>query len=60
MKYFESVLDSAIKRCDTNIIYDQSFNKGFHEIYPFTTKNISGYINYFDLKQKIVNSWFIR
>lgn len=52
MEYFENILDSAIKRCEGKIIYDQAFCKNFSDIYPFTTENISGYINSFDLRNK--------
>lgn len=52
MLSFENILDSAIKRCDDEIVYDETFCKGFSEIYPFTTENISGYINNFELKNK--------
>lgn len=52
MLSFENILDSAIKRCDDEIVYDEAFCKGFSEIYPFATENISGYINNFELKNK--------
>ncbi len=40
-------LDSAIKRCEGMVVDD-----GIYQIYPFTTENISGYINYFNLNNK--------
>lgn len=49
---FNIVLDNAIKRCEGLVIYDKAFNKGFSQIYPFATENISGYIDKFDLKDK--------
>ncbi len=49
---FDIVLDNAIKRCEGLVIYDKAFNKGFNQIYPFATENISGYIDKFDLKDK--------
>ena len=52
MQDFNIILDNAIKRCEGLIIYDQAFNKGFSDIYPFATENISGYIDKFDLKDK--------
>lgn len=52
MKNFEIVLDSALKRCNDEFVCDQAFQNGFSELYSFTTENISGYINSFDLKEK--------
>lgn len=49
MENFESILDGAIKRCEGKIIDDPAFHKRFDKIYPFTTENISGYINEFNL-----------
>lgn len=51
---FEKNLSLAIKRME-EIFDDEYFNNykdGFCEIYPFTTENIDGYINYFNLKDK--------
>lgn len=51
---FEKNLSLAIKRME-EIFDDEYFNNyknGFCEIYPFTTENIDGYINYFNLKNK--------
>lgn len=47
---FNQHLLNTIKRCEGYVIEDESFKKGFSEIYPFTTENISGYIDFFDLK----------
>lgn len=52
MPKFEEILSSATDRCKGNIIEDAAYNVGFQKIYPFTTENISGYINIFDLKDK--------
>lgn len=42
-------LDIAIKKCDGSLYYE---NDWCYHIYPFTTENISGYIDFFDLKDK--------
>lgn len=47
---FETLLINAIKKCDG--IFLDDFAKGFQMLYPFTTENISGYINNFDLSNK--------
>ena len=47
---FETLLINAIKKCDGVFLDD--FAKGFQMLYPFTTENISGYINNFDLSNK--------
>lgn len=52
MRYSE-VLDLAIQRCDQT--YNNNWNL-FYKIYPFTTENISGYINYFDFNDKSLMS----
>lgn len=52
MENFDVILNNAIKRCEGMIIYDDAFKKNFDNIYPFTTENIAGYINKFDLKNK--------
>ncbi len=49
---FNQNMLNTIKRCEGFIIEDEAFKKGFSEIYPFTTENISGYIDFFDLKDK--------
>lgn len=48
MEYSE-ILDLAIQRCERTYKYDYNF---FYKIYPFTTENISGYINNFDFNNK--------
>ena len=50
--YFESVLTNAILRCEGKYTYDDECRQGFSRIYPFTTENISGYIDKFDLGNK--------
>lgn len=49
-KSFSEIMEYAIKRCNGMIDGDDC--KKFHQIYPFTTENISGYINLFNLKDK--------
>lgn len=44
---FKDILNKAIKSCNGNYIEDD-----FNLIYPFTTENINGYINLFNLKDK--------
>lgn len=44
---FDIDINNAIKICNGQLPAD-----GSCEIYPFTTENISGYINYFDLIEK--------
>lgn len=51
-KELEKALYTAGERCKGNIIIDEAGLNGFEEIYPFTTENIAGYIDYFDLKDK--------
>lgn len=46
---YNNVLNLAVQRCEH--IYNYKWQK-FYDIYPFTTENISGYINYFDLNRK--------
>ena len=48
MDNFDSVLNKAISLCNRELTYDDTFSK----VYSFTTENISGYINYFDLENK--------
>jgi len=54
MENFEKLLCSASKKCEG--YYDEYCAKNlmniFMNIYPFTTKNIAGYIDNFDLKDK--------
>lgn len=49
---FNIILNTAIKQTQGTVIYNEASNKGFGKIYPFTTENISGYINLFNLKDK--------
>lgn len=46
---YDETLNLAIQRCEQSSYYDW---QSFFNIYPFTTENITGYINYFDLKNK--------
>ena len=53
MKYdLHRSMDSAIKRCEGMIVDDGIKDCRIYQIYPFTTENISGYINYFNLTDK--------
>lgn len=45
---FEVLLNNAMRMCEGE--YPEAFLKHFQLIYPFTTENISGYINEFKLK----------
>lgn len=49
---FGTTLDHAIKRCEKRINVNDTKTGYFGQIYPFTTENIAGYINLFDLKDK--------
>ncbi len=51
-KELEEALYTAKERCEGNIILDEASMNGFEEVYPFTTENIAGYIDYFDLQDK--------
>ena len=51
-KELEEALYTAKERCEGNIILDEASMNGLEEIYPFTTENIAGYIDYFDLQDK--------
>lgn len=44
---FETLLMNAINKCDGMFVKD--FVKNFQMLYPFTTENIAGYINNFNL-----------
>ena len=46
--YFEESLYKASSICEGKFLYTTEFSK----IYPFTTENISGYIDYFDFENK--------
>ena len=48
----ESILVSALDRCDGLVVDDDAYDKGFSKIYSFSTENISGYIDSFDLENK--------
>jgi len=50
---FKKIMECAIKRCEGRYFSeDGSSRNRFYKMYPFTTENISGYINHFDLKDK--------
>ena len=48
----KQALHTAKARCEGNIIIDDASINGFEKIYPFTTENITVYIDFFDLKDK--------
>jgi len=50
--YFENILTNALLKCEGLYVDDDKFRQGFSLLYPFTTENISGYINEFDLENK--------
>lgn len=50
MSNFQSHLNQAIRACQGDY-FDERVNE-FFELYPFTTENIAGYIDKFDLKGK--------
>lgn len=52
MENFDTILNGAINRCKGIEIYDSAYDIGFQRIYPFTTENIGGYIDKFELKDK--------
>ena len=50
--YSEGILSNAILTCD-DVYTKDDYERGFFtKIYPFTTENINGYINNFDLNNK--------
>lgn len=49
---FIIALNNAVKICNGLIVEDSAFCKGFSGVYPFTTENISGYLDLFNLKDK--------
>lgn len=50
---FWNILDNAINNCEGNNVYNgDKFHSFYHYIYPFTTENISGYIDLFNLRDK--------
>lgn len=48
MHRFETILNKAISTCEDNFRYSNEFSR----LYTFTTENISGYLKYFNLKDK--------
>ena len=48
-KELEEALYTAKERCKGNTIIDEEYIWDFEDIFPFTTENIAGYIDYFDL-----------
>ena len=50
--YFENILSDALFTCEGYITSDSMKRRGFSRLYPFTTENISGYIEQFDLNNK--------
>lgn len=48
----ERLLYATKARCKGNIIISDASINGSEEIYHFTTENIAGYIDFFDLKDK--------
>lgn len=46
------IINNAIKRCNGQAVRDLAYDSGFYKIYPFTTENINGYIDQFDLNNK--------
>ncbi len=48
----EQILKSAKQRCEDKVYYDEAESLSFPLIYPFTTENIAGYINLFNLENK--------
>ena len=50
--YFENILANALFRCEGYHTIDDGKREGFYKLYPFTTENIAGYIEHFDLNNK--------
>lgn len=51
--YFEGILANAVLKCEGYVVTsDDEMRRGFARLYPFTTENISGYIEKFDLSNK--------
>lgn len=48
----EQILESAKQRCEDKVYEDEAESLNFPLIYPFTTENIAGYINLFELENK--------
>ena len=51
-KELEEALYTAKERCKGNTIIGEEYIWDFEDIFPFTTENIAGYIDYFDLQDK--------
>lgn len=51
-KELEEALHTAKERCKGNTTIDEEYIWDFEDIFPFTTENIAGYIDYFDLQDK--------
>ena len=49
---FRYILNNAILRCNDCYTKEDIVRMGFNSIYPFTTENINGYIDNFDLDNK--------
>ena len=50
---FDNILSTAILKCEGMLwLEDDKKRKRFSQLYPFTTENINGYIDLFDLKNK--------
>ena len=52
MVNFSELEHDIIMKCNGMSLSNEASNLGFDFIYPFTTENIDGYINNFDLKNK--------
>lgn len=52
MNNFSKVECNAINKCESYYIEEDKKLKGFSKLYPFTTENIAGYIDNFNLKNK--------
>lgn len=51
MEYnFANILEKAKEKCEDKKVYNEA--NSFGKIYPFTTENISGYIDLFNLKDR--------
>ena len=48
----EQIIASAKQRCEDKACEDEAESLSFPLIYPFTTENITGYINFFELENK--------
>lgn len=50
--YFENIVANALLKCEGYYTLDDESRGDFSTVYPFTTENIAGYIEYFDLNRK--------